>query len=116
MKVTIDEFEIHIFGDKGWFEWVGGTNEDPECVGGLWFYNKVLQDYDGVFELPEAVIKGIEQLGYYIGEDTSHIKLIQDLCWAIEVLRARLPDDYLLSKSEIQAIMIQEKALRTIEN
>ena len=37
--------------------------------GGLWFDNKELTDYDGVFELPQPVINKLKELGY----DTSYV-------------------------------------------
>lgn len=35
-----------------------------ENAGGLWFKNKVLFDYDGVFELDTEVIQALENKGY----------------------------------------------------
>ena len=43
-------------------------------------------------------------------------ELIQDLIWAIEVLRDRLPDDENhMSKHETQAVIIQENAIRMMD-
>jgi len=43
-------------------------------------------------------------------------ELIQDLIWAIEVLRDRLPDDEnQMSKHETQAVIIQENAIRMMD-
>jgi len=43
-------------------------------------------------------------------------ELIQDLIWAIEVLRDRLPDDEnQMSKHETQAVIIQENAIRKMD-
>jgi len=33
-------------------------------AGGMWFNNKTLVDYDGVFELPKEIIKYMEKEGY----------------------------------------------------
>lgn len=55
----------------GWFEVydeeTGGNEWYAE--GGLWFDNKELTDYDGVFELPQPVINKLKELGY----DTSYV-------------------------------------------
>ena len=43
-------------------------------------------------------------------------EVIRDLIWAIEVLRDRLPDDEdQMSKHEEQAVIIQENALRMMD-
>lgn len=42
-------------------------------------------------------------------------EVIRDLIWAIEVLRDRLPDDDQMSKHEMQAVIIQENALRAMD-
>ena len=52
-------------GEYGWFEVyddkTGGENWYAE--GGLWFRNKELVDYDGVFELPTCVLDKLEEIG-----------------------------------------------------
>lgn len=52
--------------DYGWFELydtkTGGDRWYAE--GGLWFENKTLTDYDGVFSLPIEIIEKLEQMGY----------------------------------------------------
>lgn len=52
--------------DYGWFEIYdiesGGIEWYAE--GGLWFDNKVVTDYDGVFTLSHLVIEKLEELGY----------------------------------------------------
>jgi len=35
-----------------------------DCAGGMWFKNKELFDYDGVFELAPEVIELMEKEGY----------------------------------------------------
>lgn len=40
-----------------------------ECGGGLWFDGKCLTDYDGVFVLPQEVIRGLRDGGFHVGED-----------------------------------------------
>lgn len=53
-------------GESGWFEIydqkTGGEKWYAE--GGLWFNGKKLIEYDGVFELPEFIIKKLEEWGY----------------------------------------------------
>lgn len=62
-RVTVGHYEVAI--DKkeqyGYFE---HDELGDESGGGLWFVNNALEDYDGVYELPKDVIKGIEQLGF----------------------------------------------------
>jgi len=38
--------------------------EGDNDAGGMWFNNKELVDYDGVFELPKEVIEYMEKEGY----------------------------------------------------
>lgn len=56
----------------GWFELydtkTGGERWYAE--GGLWFDNKTLTDYDGVFSLPIEIIEKLEEMGY----DTNYAK------------------------------------------
>ncbi len=51
--------------EYGWFEVyddkTGG--EDWYAEGGLWFKNKELVDYDGVFALPTCVLDKLEEIG-----------------------------------------------------
>lgn len=50
----------------GWFE-VYDTESGGEewyAEGGLWFSDKELVDYDGVFCLPPSVIQKLRELGY----------------------------------------------------
>lgn len=60
---------IHWASDRGWFEQVIiATNSDVEEVieGGLWFSRDgdkfILYDYDGVYELPFAVVQSLKSL------------------------------------------------------
>jgi len=50
----------------GWFEIYDTESGGDEwyAEGGLWFNNKELVDYDGVYCLPISVIKMLQQLGY----------------------------------------------------
>ena len=66
MIVTVGEFEVVVntWLQRGSFERVGGTNEDAECTGGLWFAYDLLIDYDGVLALPKEVIEALKQLGF----------------------------------------------------
>ena len=43
------------------------------------------------------------------------VKMLQDVCWAMEVVRDRLPDDDKLTPSETVAILIHEKAIQALE-
>lgn len=74
-------WEVKIsFGDRyGYFEYVG-DNEDRYVSGGLWFraghdlsYLE-LTDYDGVFELPKAVVELLLDAGVdcsYLNDDAA---------------------------------------------
>lgn len=57
----------------GYFEYTGGTNEGPEIQGGLWFNELDLQDYDGVYKLPKAVVDILKGAGY-TGEEVWEFK------------------------------------------
>jgi hypothetical protein len=50
----------------GWFEFYDEETGGDEwyAEGGLWFDNKTVTDYDGVFSLPSFVISKLEELGY----------------------------------------------------
>jgi len=52
--------------ETGSFEYQEDVNDDGESYeeGGLWFNDKTLEDYDGVFELPEEIKVALKQLGY----------------------------------------------------
>ena len=39
-----------------------------DYAGGLWFENKSLIDYDGVYELPNEIIKALIENGYNMDE------------------------------------------------
>ena len=66
--LSVPEWDIRINTEEqcGYFEWVGGTNEDDEITGGLWFEGKVLVDYDGEFSLPDAVLNALISNGYEV--------------------------------------------------
>ena len=53
-EVEQTEKEIQMFGEQ----------ESIYVEGGLWFDGNLLIDYDGIDELPEEVIKLIQELGY----------------------------------------------------
>ena len=61
-------FEIGICDEtsKGWFEFydIDSKGEDFHAEGGLWFKEKELIDYDGVFELPETIFDKLGEMGY----------------------------------------------------
>jgi hypothetical protein len=56
--------------DYGWFELydeeTGG--EEWYAEGGLWFDGKVVTEYDGVFCLPDSIVKKLVELGYDVSE------------------------------------------------
>ena len=43
---------------RGWMEY------DGETMGGLWFEDMVLTDYDGVFDIPKQVVALLKAHGY----------------------------------------------------
>lgn len=75
VSTTINEFEVIVkpWLERGSFEWVGGTNEDDEIAGGLWFEDDRLIDYDGVFELPKEVIEGLTLLGFRTEDEETNV-------------------------------------------
>ena len=67
MDLSVPDWEIKIdpAADYGYFEWVGGDNEDQECTGGLWFDRNDagllrLIDFDGVTFLPSIVEEALK--------------------------------------------------------
>lgn len=50
----------------GWFEVYDKKTEGNEwyAEGGIWFKNKVVTDYDGVFALPRCIVSKLEELGF----------------------------------------------------
>lgn len=50
----------------GWFEVYDKESygEDWHAEGGIWFENKKVIEYDGVFALPNCIINKLEQLGF----------------------------------------------------
>jgi hypothetical protein len=60
-KTQVGKWSIDIDSERqyGFFE-----HDDYGEGGGLWFVDNMLVDYDGVYELPDNVIKGIEDLGF----------------------------------------------------
>jgi hypothetical protein len=60
-KTKVGKWSVEIDSQKqyGFFE-----HDDYGEGGGLWFVDSMLVDYDGVYELPNNVIKGIEDLGF----------------------------------------------------
>ena len=71
----INEMElfIHPHGKSGcivWNYWPENDEDDNETVIGLWFNgNKEIEDYDGVYELPEEAVKLIRDNGYGFDEN-----------------------------------------------
>lgn len=61
LKMQVKQWEIQISPGTqyGYFE-----SDKTGNGGGLWFQHNSLIDYDGVFELPKAVITAIETLGF----------------------------------------------------
>jgi hypothetical protein len=60
-KTQVGKWSVDIDSERqyGFFE-----HDDYGEGGGLWFVDSMLVDYDGVYELPDNVIKGIEDLGF----------------------------------------------------
>jgi|688.fasta_scaffold993446_2 hypothetical protein len=60
-KTQVGKWSVDIDSERqyGFFE-----HDDYGEGGGLWFVDNMLVDYDGVYELPDNVIKGIEDLGF----------------------------------------------------
>lgn len=75
VKLERGDFEVGIRPSRrtGWFEWVGGDNEDDEVTGGLWFHEEdgclELEDYDGVFALPKEVKDILRDAGVAVNEE-----------------------------------------------
>lgn len=76
IDASIEDWDIKIDPAAlyGYFEWVGGTNMDEECTGGLWFDRLVggalaLTDYDGVATLPNEVRHGLTQKDIVVSEE-----------------------------------------------
>lgn len=63
-KNTTSEIEVVISSNGvGSFEWTV-EELDEYKVGGLWFEENTLTDYDGVFSLPKELINYLEGQGY----------------------------------------------------
>ncbi len=56
--------------DYGWFEVydIESGGEEWYAEGGIWFDNKTVTDYDGVFSLPVPVIEKLREWGYNCDE------------------------------------------------
>lgn len=60
-------YTIGINSDSyGWFELYDNETEGNKyyAEGGLWFKDKELIDYDGVFSLPKTICEKLRELGY----------------------------------------------------
>lgn len=72
-EVVVNErYDDQLQNDKsdGYFEGYNVTDgEDFHVEGGLWFKDKVLVDYDGVFCLPKEVENTLKEMGF----DTSEL-------------------------------------------
>jgi hypothetical protein len=68
LRTQVGKFEVVIkpAEKRGYFE---HQDYGEDWGGGLWFEGKDLIDYDGVFELPRAVVRGIRELGYIVDKD-----------------------------------------------
>ena len=70
MELFTDDGTITASG-SGQIEWiynVGTKGEDMEHIG-VWWKNKSLTDYDGVFDLPKQAIELMRQAGIRVGRD-----------------------------------------------
>ena len=56
-------------GDGSWEYQSDEDDEETYSDGGLWFEEKKVVDYDGIYELPEEVKLAIRDMGYEIEED-----------------------------------------------
>jgi hypothetical protein len=62
-ELTKNEMDITIENGHGFVEWDIPELEITECIG-LWFDGNKLTDYDGVFELPEELIRFLKDKGF----------------------------------------------------
>ena len=66
MNIQTKSFEIMFqTADYAYFE---HNKMGDDYAGGLWFENKSLIDYDGVYELPNEIIKALIENGYNMDE------------------------------------------------
>lgn len=65
ISLNTKNFEIKIDPENsyGYFE---HNHVGDMCAGGLWFNNKTLVDYDGVFELPKEVTDALYEAQYNV--------------------------------------------------
>lgn len=56
-------------GDGSWEYQSDEDDEETYFEGGLWFEEKEVVDYDGIYELPKEVKLAIRDMGYEIEED-----------------------------------------------
>jgi len=67
MKITTTNYHIDILkgitNQRGYFEHV---LYGDERAGELIFVDKVLEDYDGVFDLPEEILDALEEEGFNV--------------------------------------------------
>ena len=56
--------------ESGWFEFYDENDDDGawHAEGSLQFDGKVLEGYDGVFELPPFILDKLEELGYDVSD------------------------------------------------
>lgn len=62
-KLQTKNFTIDIADAEG-YGYFEHDRVGEDRAGGLWFRDKALTDYDGVFELPREVIKALQDAGY----------------------------------------------------
>ncbi|MEQ1601291.1 MAG: hypothetical protein ABL885_05925 [Methylophilaceae bacterium] len=60
-ETTNFTIEIDEVNGNGYFE---HNRLGDGCAGGLWFEDKILVDYDGVFELPRDVVRVLLEAGH----------------------------------------------------
>lgn len=70
LKIDTGTYTIQIdnAANYGYFE----HNElGDESAGGIWFENKEVSDYDGVFALPKDVVKALRDNGYVVQHESA---------------------------------------------
>ena len=57
--------ELFVNGDEGTIEWIIEALDTVTHIG-VWFTDKTLVDYDGVYEIPTQALDFLEHLGYNV--------------------------------------------------
>lgn len=71
IKLQTKKFNIQIDPEEG-FGYFEHEHFGDDLAGRLWFRNKTLIDYDGVFELPKEVVDALYEADYnvdYVSDD-----------------------------------------------